>query len=157
LPSAVSPGSEARSSEQILVSGSELGNHTFTHPHLTLLGEQEIRDELRQAQEAIESACGTTLRLWRPPYFYVDERVRAVVDPFGMQEVGCSMMPFDWEWNADRTTSFVLERIRPGSIVCMHDGRPPDEPAKLSRPTRERRSKQSASSSKRYASAVFTP
>jgi hypothetical protein len=24
-----------------------------------------------------------------------------------------------------------------GSIVCMHDGRPPDEPAELSAPTRE--------------------
>jgi peptidoglycan/xylan/chitin deacetylase (PgdA/CDA1 family) len=122
---------------QTLASGSEIGNHTFTHPHLTQLGEEEIRDELKQAQEAIESASGTALRLWRPPYFYVDERVRAVVDPFGMQEVGCSMMPFDWEWDADRTVAFVLERLRPGSIVCMHDGRPPDEPAELSRPTRE--------------------
>jgi hypothetical protein len=32
---------------------------------------------------------------------------------------------------------FVLERLRPGSVVCMHDGRPPDEPAELSRTTRE--------------------
>jgi hypothetical protein len=31
----------------------------------------------------------------------------------------------------------VLERLQPGSIVCMHDGRPPDEPTDLSAPTRE--------------------
>jgi peptidoglycan/xylan/chitin deacetylase (PgdA/CDA1 family) len=120
-----------------LDSGSEIGNHTYTHPRLTLLRDDEIRDELRRAGEAIEGATGTTLRLWRPPFFHVDERVRAAVADFGLQEVGCSMMPWDWEWDADRTVSFVLERLRPGSIVCMHDGRPPDEPAKRSRPTRE--------------------
>jgi hypothetical protein len=27
--------------------------------------------------------------------------------------------------------------VQPGSIVCMHDGRPPNEPAELSAPTRE--------------------
>jgi peptidoglycan-N-acetylglucosamine deacetylase len=122
---------------QTLAQGSELGNHTFTHPHLTLLHEDEIRDELRRGGEAIETASGTTLRLWRPPFFQVDERVRTAVEDFGLQEVGCSMMPWDWEWDADRTAAFVLEQLRPGSIVCMHDGRPPDEAPELSRPTRE--------------------
>ena len=120
-----------------LARGCEIGNHTFTHPHLTSLRDDEIRDERRRAGEAIEAATATTLRLWRPPFFHVDERVRAAVDDFGLQEVGCSMMPWDWEWDADRSVAFVLERLRPGSIVCMHDGRPPDEPAELSRPTRE--------------------
>ena len=32
---------------------------------------------------------------------------------------------------------FVIERLRRGSIVCMHDGRPPDEPSELSAATRE--------------------
>lgn len=120
-----------------LESGSEVGNHTFSHPHLTLLGEKEIRDELRRAGDAIERATGTTLRLWRPPFFHVDERVRAAVADFGLQEVGCSIMPFDWEWDADRTVAFVLDRLRRGSIACLHDGRPADEAPELSRPTRE--------------------
>jgi hypothetical protein len=47
------------------------------------------------------------------------------------------MMPWDWEWDAGRSAAFVIERLRRGSIVCMHDGRPPDEPADLSAPTRE--------------------
>jgi peptidoglycan/xylan/chitin deacetylase (PgdA/CDA1 family) len=122
---------------RVFESGCAVGNHTFTHPHLTEIGDEEIRDELERAGQAIESATGATLHLWRPPYFHVDERVRAAVAPFGLQEVGCSMMPWDWEWDSDRTVEFVLERLRPGSIVCMHDGRPPDEPAELSRPTRE--------------------
>jgi peptidoglycan/xylan/chitin deacetylase (PgdA/CDA1 family) len=130
-------GEGAETLRLTLARGCEIGNHTFTHPHLTSLRDDEIRDELGRAGEAIEAATATTLRLWRPPFFHVDERVRAAVDDFGLQEVGCSMMPWDWEWDADRSVAFVLERLRPGSIVCMHDGRPPDEPAELSRPTRE--------------------
>jgi peptidoglycan/xylan/chitin deacetylase (PgdA/CDA1 family) len=122
---------------QTLDAGCELGNHTFTHPHLTALADEEIRDELQRGGRAIEAAAATTLRLWRPPFFHVDARVRAAVEDFGLQEVGCSMMPWDWEWDADRIVSFVLDRLRPGAIVCMHDGRPPDEAPELSRPTRE--------------------
>ena len=120
----------------ILESGSEIGNHTFSHPSLPKLDDDSIRDELERAGSVIEEASGTTLRYWRPPFFHVDERVRKVVSPLGLQEVGCSMMPWDWEWDAARSAAFVIERLQRGSVVCMHDGRPPDEPAELSAPTR---------------------
>jgi peptidoglycan-N-acetylglucosamine deacetylase len=126
-----------RTLRRILETGSEIGNHTFSHPSLPELDDDSIRDELERAGAAIEEASGTTLRYWRPPFFHVDERVRDVVSPLELQEVGCSMMPWDWEWNARRSATFVIERLQRGSIVCMHDGRPPDEPAELSAPTRE--------------------
>ncbi|MGZ4392164.1 MAG: polysaccharide deacetylase family protein [Gaiellaceae bacterium] len=122
---------------RILETGSEIGNHTFSHPSLPDLDDDSIRDELERAGATIEEASGTTLRYWRPPFFHVDERVREVVSPLGLQEVGCAMMPWDWEWDAARSATFVIERLQRGSIVCMHDGRPPDEPAELSAPTRE--------------------
>jgi peptidoglycan-N-acetylglucosamine deacetylase len=121
----------------ILETGSEIGNHTFSHPSLPELDDDSIRDELHRAGSAIEKASGTVLRYWRPPFFHVDKRVREAVSPLGLQEVGCSMMPWDWEWDAVRSATFVIERLQPGSIVCMHDGRPPDEPPDLSAPTRE--------------------
>jgi peptidoglycan/xylan/chitin deacetylase (PgdA/CDA1 family) len=121
----------------VVDSGSEVGNHTYSHPSLPTIEDTQIHDEFERARTAIEAATGITLRYWRPPFFHVDERVRKAVAPFGLDEVGCSMMPWDWEWDSHRTVEFVLERLRPGSVVCMHDGRPPDEPAELSRPTRE--------------------
>jgi peptidoglycan/xylan/chitin deacetylase (PgdA/CDA1 family) len=133
---ASAPGS-AQALRRILEAGSEIGNHTFSHPSLPKLDADSIRDELDRAGSVIEKASGTTLRYWRPPFFHVDERVREVVSPLDLQEVGCSMMPWDWEWDASRSATFVIEKLQRGSIVCMHDGRPPDEPAELSAPTRE--------------------
>jgi peptidoglycan/xylan/chitin deacetylase (PgdA/CDA1 family) len=122
---------------RIVETGSEIGNHTFSHPSLPTLEDSAIREELERAGPVIEKASGTTLRYWRPPYFHVDARVRKAVSPLGLEEVGCSMMPWDWEWDADRSAMFVIERLQRGSIVCMHDGRPPDEPDDLSSPTRD--------------------
>jgi peptidoglycan-N-acetylglucosamine deacetylase len=133
---ASAPGG-AQALRRILEAGSEIGNHTFSHPSLPKLDADSIRDELDRAGSVIEKASGTTLRYWRPPFFHVDERVREVVSPLDLQEVGCSMMPWDWEWDASRSATFVIEKLQRGSIVCMHDGRPPDEPAELSAPTRE--------------------
>ncbi|MGZ4356157.1 MAG: polysaccharide deacetylase family protein [Gaiellaceae bacterium] len=94
---------------RILETGSEIGNHTFSHPSLPELDDDSIRDELERAGATIEEASGTTLRYWRPPFFHVDERVREVVSPLGLQEVGCAMMPWDWEWDAARSATFVIE------------------------------------------------
>jgi peptidoglycan/xylan/chitin deacetylase (PgdA/CDA1 family) len=122
---------------RVVESASEVGNHTYSHPSLPTLADSAIRAELERAGPRIEQATGTALRYWRPPYFHVDARVRDAVAPLGLQEVGCSMMPWDWEWDAERSAAFVIERLQRGSIVCMHDGRPPDEPHDLSAPTRE--------------------
>jgi peptidoglycan-N-acetylglucosamine deacetylase len=43
--------------------GHEVGNHTFTHPHLRELADDEIRDELVRAGDRLEEALG-----FRPAY-----------------------------------------------------------------------------------------
>jgi peptidoglycan/xylan/chitin deacetylase (PgdA/CDA1 family) len=122
---------------RVVDQGSEVGNHTLSHPRLTTLADASIRDELSRASAAIEDASGTELRYWRPPYYSVDDRVRAAVAPLGLQEIGCSVQPWDWLWDADEIARFIGTNVRPGSIVGLHDGRPPAEPAEVSNPTRE--------------------
>ena len=120
-----------------IAAGSEIGNHTFSHPSLPTIDDDAIREELTRGGAAIEDALGAPLRYWRPPFFHVDERVRAAAAPLRLQEVRCSMMPCDCECDAQRSAAFVLEPLQPRSIVCMHDARPPDEAPQLSAPTRE--------------------
>jgi len=40
--------------QAVAVQGHEIGSHTITHPYLTSLSEQDLREELRDSQEAIE-------------------------------------------------------------------------------------------------------
>ena len=117
--------------------GHEVGNHTFSHPDLQTLGDEEIRDEMTRAGAILAEALGGPARYWRAPFLRCDDRVRAAVGDLAGDEVWYSQMPGDWSLPAEETARRVLEGLVPGDIVVLHDGRPANEPAHLSWPTRE--------------------
>jgi peptidoglycan/xylan/chitin deacetylase (PgdA/CDA1 family) len=123
-------GSSIAGSEEVLrralAEGHELGLHSWSHQHLTELSDTEINDEMLTTQQTIERACGVVARVWRPPYFEADERVRRVLAECGLVEAGCTIAPEDYHWPAKRTAGFVIKRLEPGEIVDLHDGRPSD-------------------------------
>lgn len=116
--------------------GHEIGNHTFTHPHLRQLSDAEIRDELVRAGDRLEESIGFRPAYWRAPFFDCDARVRAAVGELAGREVWFSSMAEDWEQPGEVTAWKILGALRPGDIVVLHDGRPATEPPELSWPTR---------------------
>jgi peptidoglycan/xylan/chitin deacetylase (PgdA/CDA1 family) len=115
-----------RTLKRALEDGHELGLHGWSHRHLTQLSDSEIRDEMLKTQAAIEAATGALARVWRPPYFEADERVRRALGEGGLIEADCTIAPEDYHWPAQRTAAFVIERLRPRAVVDLHDGRPSD-------------------------------
>jgi len=113
-----------RTLKRALGEGHELGLHGWSHRSLTRLSDAEIREEMLETQKAIEHTTGVAARVWRPPYFKVNERVRRALAASDLVEAGCSIAPEDYHWPAKRTAAFVIERLRPGAIVDLHDGRP---------------------------------
>jgi peptidoglycan/xylan/chitin deacetylase (PgdA/CDA1 family) len=107
-----------------ITEGHQLGLHSWSHPHLCELSPAEIREEMLRTQAAIEQATGTVAQIWRPPYFEADERVRRALAVTELIEVGCTIAPEDYHWPAKRTAAHVLERLQPGAIIDLHDGRP---------------------------------
>ena len=122
---------------RLAAGGHDVGNHTFSHPDLQTLADDEIRDEMRRATATIEDVLGATPRYWRAPFFRSDSRVRDAVGDLTGREVWYSNMPGDWALPAEETAGRVLANLAPGDIVVLHDGRPANEPAELSWPTRE--------------------
>lgn len=99
--------------------GHEVANHTWAHPNLTRLTDDEVRDEVRRTQEAIEQATGVRATSLRPPYGASNAKVRELVRlPFVVWDVDTR----DWQ---DPGVDVVIERAvggaSRGSIVLMHD------------------------------------
>jgi peptidoglycan-N-acetylglucosamine deacetylase len=117
--------------------GHEVCNHTWSHPDLQTVDDAAIRDEMLRTSARLEELLGERPRFWRAPFFRVDERVRAAVGDLAGQEVWHSVLPGDWELEAEEIAWRVLEPLQPGDVVVLHDGRPANEPAHLSSPTRE--------------------
>jgi cellulose synthase/poly-beta-1,6-N-acetylglucosamine synthase-like glycosyltransferase/peptidoglycan/xylan/chitin deacetylase (PgdA/CDA1 family)/spore germination protein YaaH len=55
--------------KRILDQGSEIGNHSYTHPNLALVSQRGAHIEINATQRLVEAYTGRSMRLFRAPYF----------------------------------------------------------------------------------------
>lgn len=99
--------------------GMEIGNHTMNHKNLKTLSADGIRSELNSASAAISNIIGKKPSVIRPPYGNYNSTVSSVADgPL----ILWSIDTLDWKTkNADSTVNSVLNNVKDGSVVLMHD------------------------------------
>ena len=99
--------------------GCEIGNHTYNHPNLTRCTVSEIQSEINSTNDYIRSATGHNATVMRPPYGANNETVRQTV---GLPLILWSIDTRDWETrNTQSTINNVLNNVRDGDIILMHD------------------------------------
>ena len=104
-----------------LKDGDVLGDHTFSHPELTLL--RNGRQQLARTLVAIRALTGYTPCVFRPPYGAYDQPVIEQARALGLATVLWNVDPSDWALpGAAAIEQRVLAQVQPGSIVISHDG-----------------------------------
>ncbi|WP_342510800.1 polysaccharide deacetylase family protein [Sporosarcina sp. FSL K6-1522] len=99
--------------------GHELGNHSWSHPILTKLGPEAIRNEVNNTTATIENATGGKVTVFRPPYGAVNASVR---EQIGLPVIMWDVDTLDWKHrNANQLLTYVKNQTKAGSIVLMHD------------------------------------
>jgi peptidoglycan/xylan/chitin deacetylase (PgdA/CDA1 family) len=110
-------------------SGSEIGNHTYTHTALTKLNNAQIRYELQHTQDLLNIDLGPGFRyqmnLMRPPggnggYGGGDPRILSVVNSMGLSMIMWSIETHGSGPVHGAYVSWILSHARPGSVVLMH-------------------------------------
>jgi peptidoglycan/xylan/chitin deacetylase (PgdA/CDA1 family) len=103
-----------------------VGNHTWSHPELTLLNPPQVRRQLVWTQEELRRRLHVRTQLFRPPYEFANAKIERVVRALGLLDV---------RWNVDSLDSRagarpgpvareVVRNLKPGAIVLMHDTHP---------------------------------
>jgi peptidoglycan/xylan/chitin deacetylase (PgdA/CDA1 family) len=109
---------------QIAAAGHELGNHTYRHPYLPLVGAARVAEELAATDRAIARATGVVPTLARPPWGARRPSTVRTFARLAKRLVLWDVNTFDWRGaSAPQIADRVLARARPGSIVLMHDAR----------------------------------
>ena len=116
-------GSRAINNKDILKkmadSGMEIGNHTYNHLLLTKYDENKIRSEIEDTSEVIYSATKKRPKLLRPSYGSVNNKIKKVAN---MPIIIWDIDTLDWKYhNSKRITSRVVNKVRDGDIILMHD------------------------------------
>jgi len=108
---------------QIVEAGHVVGNHTFTHPLLTLKSAVEVRKELTNCRSALQDAIGEHSRLFRPPFGGRRPAVLRVARELGLQPVMWNVTGYDWTAPpAEVIEQKVSRQIHGGDVILLHDG-----------------------------------
>ena len=101
--------------------GDALGDHTFSHPDLTVSG--NVSGQLRSTRAAIRSLSGYTPCVFRPPYGAYNAAVVRTASSLGLATVMWNVDPRDWALpGTGSIIRQVLAQVQPGSIIISHDG-----------------------------------
>jgi peptidoglycan/xylan/chitin deacetylase (PgdA/CDA1 family) len=102
----------------------ELADHSWTHPALTGLSSDAATAEIQRTRDAVAAAAGRPTLLFRPPYGLRNGEIDDTVRRLGMVDVIWSVDSLD-SAGADKhgIARAVVDNLRPGAIVLMHENR----------------------------------
>jgi peptidoglycan-N-acetylglucosamine deacetylase len=104
---------------QILEAGSEVANHSYSHPSFSLLSIHRRIAELRYCERAIGKSGK---KYFRPPFGHASDGTPLWASLLGYTTVCWSADARDWEVGEPSTIVELLDRnVKPGAIILLHD------------------------------------
>ena len=108
---------------ELATAGHSIGNHTFTHPLLTLKSAAEIREELQSCRKAIHDAVGEHSSLFRPPFGGRRPAVLRIARELGLEPIMWNITGYDWSAPpAEQIERKIVSKIQGGNVILLHDG-----------------------------------
>ncbi len=105
-----------------VAAGMWIGNHSWSHAHMTSLSQSQMRSDLSQTNQAIQSATGSAPRLFRPPYGETNSTLQSVASSLGMIQVIWDVDSQDWNGASVSQIVSNAGRLQAGQVILMHDG-----------------------------------
>lgn len=108
---------------EIIAAGHVVGNHTFTHPLLTLKRATEIRRELSDCHAVLKDIVGEHSNLFRPPFGGRRPAVLRIARELGLVPIMWNVTGYDWNAPpAEVIERKVASQVRGGDVILLHDG-----------------------------------
>ncbi|MGW5740983.1 polysaccharide deacetylase family protein [Amycolatopsis sp. NPDC003861] len=101
--------------------GMWVGNHSYTHPHLTQQSQAQVDSEISRTQQAISAGGGGTPRLFRPPYGETNATVQSVAAKYGLRQVIWDVDSGDWNNASVSAIVAANARLTNGQVILMHE------------------------------------
>lgn len=110
--------------KKIAEAGHDLGNHSATHPHMSQLSKEQIKEELITTGNKIEELTGVKSELFRPPFGEYTNDVISAAEECGYYTIQWDVDSLDWkEYGVQEEISKVLnhKKLGNGSIILFHN------------------------------------
>lgn len=99
--------------------GCEIGNHSYDHAVMGNASATKIHSEISGTDAKIKKITGKKPTLFRPPYGSIGSSLRSNA---GRPMILWSIDTLDWKYrNADSVYRAVMDHVKDGDIILMHD------------------------------------
>ncbi|MGG1572789.1 polysaccharide deacetylase family protein [Fictibacillus sp. NRS-1165] len=107
--------------KQIHREGHAIGNHTWNHPDITQLTDQELEKNVQATSTEIEKVTGVKTHLFRPPFGKMNDHQLAMLNNQHYQSILWTADTRDWDGvSAEQIVSAANTNAAPGVIVLQH-------------------------------------
>jgi polysaccharide deacetylase family sporulation protein PdaB len=102
--------------------GLEIGCHSNTHPDLTTLSRERIKEEIILANNMIKSVTGEDVKLFRCPFGAYNNTVIETIESLNMTPIQWDVDSLDWKGlSAGDITTRIINGVKNGSIILCHN------------------------------------
>lgn len=112
---------------QITADGHLIGNHSYSHSNcFPLFSRRKMQLDLERCDTALAQCTptGNDMKLFRPPFGVTNPTVASAVKSLGYTVIGWNIRSFDTARSTESAFYRICRRMRPGSIVLLHDRLP---------------------------------
>lgn len=112
---------------QLLHAGGHLiGNHSYSHsPTINFFSGDLMRDEIQRTDALLQKLTGEKCLWYRPPYGVTNHPLRKALKKVPHGVLGWNLRTLDTiQKDPDRLVQRIIRRVKPGSIILLHDPLP---------------------------------
>jgi peptidoglycan-N-acetylglucosamine deacetylase len=109
--------------ERIFEEGHCLANHTYSHTDLKGKSFKDVYISILQTEQIIDSICGKTLKIFRPPWGHITSEEKFNLKKFGFKIVLWDVNSKDFKSNitVNQIITNVMAGVGDKKIVLFHD------------------------------------
>lgn len=108
--------------KRALAEGHEIGNHTYSHPHLTNIEGDELYREMLETERILMELTDFRPKLFRPPEGVYSQTVSNTLERLDYIPILWTVDTTDWKRpKAETIAKTVMDHTEPGVIILCHD------------------------------------
>ncbi|TCS81037.1 delta-lactam-biosynthetic de-N-acetylase [Tepidibacillus fermentans] len=117
--------SEPELLKRMVAEGHIIGNHSWSHPDMTRISAQKIKEELDKVKKEVSLVTDQKeMKFMRPPRGIFSEKMLAVSRELGYTNVFWSIAYKDWDTNDQKGWKYaydkVMSQLHPGAVILLH-------------------------------------
>lgn len=106
--------------KKLVEAGHQIGNHTYSHKRMVLKSPSFIKKEIEKTDELIRDIGYEGEIDFRPPYGKKLIGLPYYLNKYNRETIMCSLEPETYYTSVDDKVDYVLENVKPGSIILLH-------------------------------------